>query len=119
MLLVFGGLSVFLILMAGGPQAFEGRDAFVSILPVLFLIFMATGTAGYLVSRLTGRRRRGRAFECVQYFYMFGLSFLVIVPALLLPRWAGWQPLTVIWCLIVASLTGALLLTISDRRKAT
>jgi len=120
MLFLFVALSAILLLAVGGPQLCGKFNSIWSVLPALLLLFMVTDTAGYSVSAVTRHRRRGRAFECVQYFYMFGLASAVIMPALWIPLWAGWaQPLTILWCLIAASLTAALTLTILDRRKVT
>ena len=119
MCLLFAGLSIPLIHFAGGAQLRAIADFLFRAIAPLFMTFMAFSTGGYLVSASTKRRRRGRAFECVQYFYwMFGVTGAVTAFAIWIPVQAGWaQPMTAIACLIAASLMGILVLTIVDRRK--
>src|SRR5262245_44459974 len=52
-----------------------------------FLLFSSTG---YAVSFVGRRPRRGRAFECVQYFYLLWMGgFVVFIPLLLAQRLGG------------------------------
>lgn len=119
MFLLFAALSTPLILFIGGAQLRPIADLLFRAIAPLFITFMAFSTGGYLVSALTKRRRRGRAFECVQYFYwMFGVTGTVTAFAIWIPVHAGWaQPMTAIACLIAASLMGVLVITIADRCK--
>ena len=119
MLLLFTALSTPLIHFAGVAQLLPIADVLFRAIGPLFITFMAFSTSGYLVSALTKRRRRGRAFECVQYFYwMFGIITAVTAFAIWIPVHAGWaQPMTAIACLIAASLMGIFVLAIADRWK--
>lgn len=119
MFLLFAAMSMPLIHFAGGAQLRLIADLLFRAIAPLFITFMAFSTGGYLVSALTTRRRRGRAFECVQYFYwMFGVIAAVTAFAIWIPVQAGWaQPMIVIACLIAGSLMGILVLTISDGWK--
>jgi hypothetical protein len=117
MVLLFAALSTPLLHFAPLPQLVSLGDAVFCTLPWMFLAFMVFSTGGYLVSGMTGRRRRGRAFECVQYFYwLFGGTAALTFSVIWLPMRVGWvQPMTVIACIIAASLMGILLLTVANR----
>ena len=119
MLLLFALLSMPLLYYAGGPLLRPIAEFLFRALPTLFIAFMVLGTAGYLVSGMRGRRRRGRAFECVQWFYwMSGILVALVEVVEWLPANAGWaQPMTLIACVIALSLMGILCLTIADRWK--
>jgi hypothetical protein len=115
--LLFVGLSAPVIHFAGGAQLRPIADILFRSIGPFFVTFMVFSTGGYLVSVVTRRRRRGRAFECVQYFYwIFGVSAAVTASAIWIPARAGWaEPMTALACVIAASLMGALGLSIADR----
>ena len=91
--------------------------AFRSASDYLFVAFMVFATAGYGLSLATGRARRGRAFECIQYFYGMCCAALLYFPIIVLPLQAGWEdgPVVIAIGLAAASLLVALGLTIRER----
>ena len=51
-------------------------------------VFMIASTIGYATSLATGRKRTGKAFQCVQFFYGMTLAGLIVaVFAFVLPIW--------------------------------
>lgn len=51
-------------------------------------VFMIASTIGYAASLATGRKRSGKAFQCVQFFYGMTLAGLIVaVFAFALPIW--------------------------------
>lgn len=115
--LLLVGLSVPLLHFAGGFILRPLSDLLFRTLPPLYIAFLILSTSAYLLSIATGRRRCGRAFECVQYFYwLFGIIFSATAFAIWLPVQAGWaQPMTVVACVIAASLMGVLVVKIAER----
>lgn len=43
----------------------------------LFCLFMGASTLGYMLARRQKWRHCGRAYECIDYFYMFGLAYSI------------------------------------------
>lgn len=67
------------------PQAVNVLDL-ILIAGVLATAFFATTIAGYVVSLLTGRKRRGRAYECASWFLVnFGGIALAISGFITIP----------------------------------
>lgn len=86
----------------------------------LVTAFFVTTTWGYVLSALTRHRRRGRAFECVQYFYItFGVVGGVTQLVVWLPNRLGWanDAITVTACVAAAVVMGVLILAISERAR--
>ena len=51
-------------------------------------VFVIAATLGYAISFATGWKRRGRAFECVQYFYGLSLAgAIVAIFTFVMPNW--------------------------------
>ncbi len=117
MLLLYFALTIWLILVVGEPRFIPVGDLLFHATRIFAIAFFVASTLGYSISWITKRRRRGRAFECVQYFYcVFGGCGAVTFLAIWIPVRARWAtPLTAVACLIAASLIGALILTISHR----
>jgi apolipoprotein N-acyltransferase len=53
--------------------------------PAFLVGFLLFSSTGYVVSFVGGRPRRGRAFECVQYFYWVWIAGFVVFASL----WVG------------------------------
>jgi hypothetical protein len=65
---------------------------FLMTLPALFATFFVSATVGYGLSFFQGRRRIGRAYECVHYFYSLIVPIAVLSGAIVLwPPQGGWQ----------------------------
>lgn len=114
--LLLAALSMLLFQFAGGPRLHDAGEMLSRALPTLFFAFMLFSTGGYLVSLMTTRRRRGRAFECVQWFYWL---VILIGTATTVPLWFPdhVQWMTVVACVLAACLMAILLLAITDRWK--
>jgi hypothetical protein len=123
MFLLLAALSTTAIHFVGTPWLCTVGDFLFRAIPAVYIAFMVFSTGGYLVSGITRRRRRGRAFECMQYFYwLFGVISAVVFLVVWLPARTGWaQPMTVVTCVIAASIIGILVLTVARRldRKTT
>jgi hypothetical protein len=115
LILVFAGLSAILLSFLGGARLEPAGNALFKFVTPLYAAFFVSGTAGYIVSAVTGRRPRGRAFECMQYFYwIFGIIGSLVGLAIWVPARAGWaEPMTVIACIIGAALLGILIVSIA------
>jgi hypothetical protein len=121
MILLLAALSLPLFHFSGIPRLRAAGDSLFRVLPTMYVAFMLFGTAGYLVSIIARRRPRGRAFECVEYFYwLFGVVAPVTMFVVWIPARAGWaQPATVVACAVAASLIGAFILKVARRSDAT
>jgi hypothetical protein len=121
MTLLFVALTGILFEILGGAKLKPVGDALFYVVPALYVTFFVSGTMGYALSAITGRRRRGRAFECVQYFYwMFGIIGALFSFAIWLPARAGWgEPLVVVACIVGAALLAPLVIAITkpERRR--
>ena len=114
------GLTLFLPAIVPLPVADRCANAAFIAGPFAFGIFVVSATSGFITSAITGRPRRGLAYECVQYFYVFTCVFFGVGAVLFwLPRVVPIQdgPLTVATCLIAASLLGIFVLKISERME--
>jgi hypothetical protein len=61
-------------------------------LPALFTAFYVSATVGYGLSFFQGRRRIGRAYECVHYFYTLTVPIGLLSGAIVLwPPQGAWQ----------------------------
>mgnify|MGYP007073257397 CR=1 FL=1 len=78
----------------------------------LLVFFWTTGSLGYLASLFTRRRRNGKAYECVQYFYWISIA---IVSATMAAIWGANGPVLVVTCVVAAVTMGVVLLKISER----
>jgi len=80
--------------------------------------FFFAGTCGYGLSWLTGRARGGKAYECVQFFYLLGGGLLVMgISATFWPMAALWPDGAVLCGGIVVGglMFGLGILTINDQ----
>jgi hypothetical protein len=121
MILLLAALSLPLFHFSGIPRLRAAGDSLFRILPTMYVAFMLFGTAGYLVSLLARRRPRGRAFECVEYFYwLFGVVAAVTMFVVRIPPQVGWaQPATIVACAVAAAVIGAFILKVAYRWDAT
>jgi hypothetical protein len=114
------GLTLPMAHLAAVPLAMRFADTVFAIVPIAIGMFFVSATLGFAISALTGRPRRGRAYECVQYFYVvFGATFGITAFAIWLPNVAPAVngPLTVAACVVTASLLGIFVLKLSERMK--
>jgi hypothetical protein len=74
-------------LLQPGPLANAAWGALTRLSGYSFVAFIVVATAAYLLSVARRMPRRGKAFECVQFFYGIILACaLMTVPAVLIPR---------------------------------
>jgi len=113
---VFSSTSIVLtMLLLGGPPNGDAFERLFWMAAGLGGLFMLSATCGYAVSLTTGRTRRGRAFECTQYFWMFGIAMAAIAAATALATLVGWNQH---WMLFVsvaaAAMTGVIALKVRE-----
>lgn len=117
--LLFVALSIPLVHVAGGAGLRQIRDALPVVASLLLAAFIAFSSVGYLLSIATGKTRRGRAFECVQYFFVLQLvSFTLAFPLAWLPDRVAWFNGAVVgWCIAGVAVTAAVVLKLRERRN--
>lgn len=115
--LLLVGLAMLIFHLVGGAVFAPLADSLFHIAPSLFFAFLVLSTAAYFLSLATRRRRSGRAFECVQYFYWtFGVISALIAVLTWVPAQAGWaQPMTVVLSIVAASLMAIVLFKLAQR----
>jgi hypothetical protein len=90
--ITFVFLALAIALARFGQLANDGLPLTVLMpaVPAFLIGFLLFSSTGYAVSLVGGRPRRGRAFECVQYFYWLWINgFVVFIPLWSAHRFGG------------------------------
>jgi hypothetical protein len=119
MAFLFLALSAPILHFAGGFDIAALSSVAIYVFVTLYAAFMTSGTTAYLLSIFTRRRRSGRAFECVEYFYwLCGILFWAVMVVVWLPARLGWaEPMTAVLCMIAASLLAIVVIRLASRRR--
>ncbi len=91
----------------GGPQLLPRLRVPLEVATVLsFVLFVLTGTIAYIVAILTGQPKRGKAWQCVRFYYFLMIGSLAGSRAVQLwPPPALW-PQGAVWFAFAAAGTG-------------
>lgn len=113
---LFSTLSLPLLHFGAAGRLARVERALFFCVPVFFGMFLSMGALGYTTAMVTGRPKRGRAFECVDYFYLQSIAGSVACAILFALLLGGMKrPATIMVCVSAVAILGSLALKIRER----